>query len=244
MKILVDSSVVQEEQWFTSFPVFINGKEDTNNKELIREIISNKDNKTAYLSFEKLKEEYIKDDNQKTIIFTIPKSMSGQWNTYTNQNNSENILIVEGTAFFTNKDDVKDIINNGNSLKEIETRIKELNDKVEMTGVVLNAKTLNLKGRVHSLIAMLIKTSNVKIKMKWKGGQWVKEKVSLNGTSLVKNVIKEKKVANIIYSNIDESYAGKIITKIKNSFPELIINKQCMTNSMLAHSGQDFIVIY
>ncbi len=244
MKILIDSSLTQNEKWFTSFPVFINDKEDTNNEEHIPEIIENKNNRTAYLSFEKIKQNYIYDSKEKVIIFTIPSSMSGQYNVYKNQNKSKNILILEGAALFTKKNDFKEILKKNNAFENIEKEINELNEQVDMTGIVLNSKTLNLRGRIHALFAMLIKTANVKIKMKWKDGKWVKEKVSLNGTSLIKDTIQNKKVVHLICSNIEETNANKIIKRIQNNTPNLIIEKQIMTNSMLAHSGKDFVVIY
>ncbi len=243
MKILIDSSLTNKDKWFTLFPVFINNIEDTNDKENIPEIISTKNNTTAYLSFERLKERYLTDDEE-TIIFTIPKSMSGQWNTYNNQNKNKKVLILEGTSLFTNKEDVKEIIERQSSLKEIEKQINNLNEKVKMSGVVLNAKTLNLKGRIHTLFAMLIKTAKVKIRMEWKQGQWTKDKVSLNGTALVKKLIMNKKQVNVICSNIANSISEKVISKIQKEFPDIVIKKHSMTNSMLAHSGQDFVVVY
>ena len=244
MKILIDSSLIRGEEWFESFPVFINNIEDTNDKERITEILSNKNNTTAYLSFEKLKQKYIPDENEEVVIFTIPKSMSGQWNTYNNQNKQKNILILEGTALFTNKEDVKRILERQISLKEIEKGIKELNTQVKMSGVILNTRTLNLKGRIHTLFEMLIKTTKVKIRMEWKQGEWIKDKVSLNGTVLIKKLINDKKQVNLICSNIVNSKANKVISKLAKEYPNIVFKKQIMTNSMLAHSGQDFVVIY
>ncbi|NQZ29317.1 MAG: DegV family protein [Mycoplasmatales bacterium] len=244
MKILIDSSLIRNEEWFESFPVFINNLEDTNNKEHVVDIISKKNNTTAYLSFEKLKQKYLLNNDEKTIIFTIPKSMSGQWSAYSNQNQSNNILILEGTSLFTNKEDVKKILDQPLTLEEIEKQITKLNKEVKMSGVVLNSRTLNLKGRIHTLFAMLIKTAKVKIRMDWKQGQWIKNKVSLNGTALIKKIIANKKQVNLICSDITDSIANKVILKLEKEFPNIIFKKQFMTNSMLAHSGQDFVVIY
>ncbi|CAM9133931.1 DegV family protein [Mycoplasma todarodis] len=244
MKILIDSSLIREEEWFESFPVFINNVEDTNNKEHIVEILSKKNNTTAYLSFGKLKQKYLLDEDEEAVIFTIPKSMSGQWNTYNNQNKRKNVLILEGTSLFTNKEDVKRILERQIPLKEIEKEIKKLNMQVKMSGVVLNARTLNLKGRIHTLFAMLIKTAKVKIRMEWKQGEWIKDKVSLNGTVLIKKLIVNKKQVNLICSDISNSKANKVISKLAKEYPDIVFKKQFMTNSMLAHSGQDFVVIY
>ncbi len=244
MKILVDSSLTQNEDWFESFPVIINNEEDVNDPISIPRIIENKENRTAFFSFEKLRKHYKINNSDKVVIFTIPRSMSGQYDNYTIQNESDNILIVEGTSLFTKREEVKEILSTSSSLKEVGTRIDVLNKTVEMTGVILSAKSLNLKGRLHSLVALLIKSANVKIKMVWKDGKWSKDKVSLNGMALVKKSIRNERIMNFICSGIKGSKSEKIVQKFKKDYPYSTIHVQPMTNSMIAHSGKDFIVIY
>ncbi|NQZ65915.1 MAG: DegV family protein [Mycoplasmatales bacterium] len=242
MKILVDATLAFKSDWYDLIPVNISlddieleDSNEENNKEII---IKSKKKKTSYLSPEKVKKRF--SEKTKTIIFTIPSSLSGQYLAYKNFE-SENVLILEGTAFTTRKNEIKKIIEKYNDLKKIEKEIKILNSKIKYDGFILKPSSIPKKGRIFNLMTNIINTLKIKIWIKFSDSKWKKEKIIRNVIKNIKKIIDDKDTVNIIHSD-KSKISIKYIKEIKNYNKN--VNIHIMTNSMIAHAGLDLLVIY
>ncbi|MCP4336967.1 MAG: hypothetical protein GY679_03935 [Mycoplasma sp.] len=236
-KILVDSTLCINKDWFESIPSFIEGKPDTNNPN-----IDIKGKKTAYLSFDGVLETMNVNPKDKTIIFTNPTSVSSQFNSYNQLNDNNNILILEGTTFIVAPEKIKDILEQDLSFKELKDKVDKLNKSIKFVGFIVDVSELAPNGRINSAFKYLIKTTNIKIRLKWSEGKWNKDKISLNIMKLIKDSLTD----NITFICLDKDYppVKKIIEKIYKFNPDIKINFQKMTNGMGSHSGRGFITIY
>lgn len=246
MKILVDSTLSFKEDWFSLIPLIftLDGKEiiDTNEKLNREKILKAKETASSFFNFESLKARENLNQNEKTIIFTIPKQLSGQYSSYRSANQNKNILIIEGHCFFIFKDKIKKLLKSTNDFNFIKKEINILNNKTKYYGLIVNPKEISKKGRISSVLLKTFSKLNLKILLKFENGRWKKKNFFRNVTKVAKKISLGKKALNIIAINEDEfnkykEIFGKFVDKNRIEFKP-------MSNSMVLHSGKGFVSVY
>lgn len=243
MKILVNASLIREKAtWFEFYPIYINGELDTNSPKLFKQILSNKSNHTSFVSFDAIEK---KIGNEKTIIFTIPNKLSGEYNAYKIINKNPNITIISGEALIANLTQVAEIIKKYPEDPEaIKKNIEILNQEIKMHALIWNLTHLPKKGRLQFLLKIFLQKVGLKILLQWKNNQWEKNKFGRNGWKLIENELINKKELTFVTANLDEPYLLQLVQKCKNHFPHLKISLQQMTNAMIVHVGKSFLAFY
>ena len=248
MKILVDSTLSQKEDWFSLIPLIINidGKEiiDKNEEVNRNKILNAKDARSSFLNFNALKEKEILniDNEEKIIIFTIPSKLSGQYNSYKTFNKNKNILIVEGHCFLIFKNQIKSLLKRSSDLAKIEKEINNLNQKTQYYGLIIDPKHISSKGRISSVLLKTFDKLNLKIILKFTNGRWKRKGFLRNVSKTVGKIINNKNSVTIIAINEKEYNKYKEI--FSKYIPKEKINFQQMSNAMILHSGKGFISLY
>lgn len=245
MKILVDASLTSKKPWFTLIPININvGQEtlqDKNDEKHTKKIIDAKKISTSFCSPENVK----KLKGNKNIIFTLPKTLSGQFDSYNANISDERTIIIEGTSLITAPHKVKNIIQTYKDFEVIKHKIDKLNRKIEMNGFITDFSSVPRKGRISMIGFKIFKTMQVKIWVKFRKSKWTKNKIIRNLTKSIINILDREETDNInVIYHLENEYINKQIAKITQKRPSLVINKHRITNAMLAHSGPSFIAVF
>ena len=245
MKILVDSSLTSKKPWFELIPININVDQETlcdkNDEHHTKKIINAKKISTSFCSPENVKK--LKGD--RNIIFTLPKTLSGQFDSYNANINDEKTIIIEGTSLITAPNKVKNIIETYKDFEVIKHKIDKLNRTIEMNGFITDFSSVPKKGRISSIGFKIFKTMQVKVWIKFQKSKWTKIKIIRNLTKSIINILdtEETDMINVIY-HLENKDINKKLAKIAQKRPSLVINKHRITNAMLAHSGQGFMAIF
>ena len=246
MKILVDSTLSFKEDWFKSIPLIFNLDNQEiidRNEEINRiKILNAKETSSSFMNFEYLKEKENLSDNEKTIIFTIPRQLSGQYGNYQKANQNQNILIVEGQCFVVFKEKIKKLLSTTNDLNKIANEINALNEKTKYYGLIINPSEISKQGRISNLLLKTFEKFNLKILLKFDHGKWKRKGFLRNVTKVVKKITNNKKILKIIA--VDKNEFCKYQEIFSKFFNKEKIIFEPMTNSMVLHSGKGFICLY
>ena len=242
MNILVDSSLTSVKNWFHLIPINVSlDKEDflDFNEEQNTEKINKSVKKiTSFLSPEAIKQKLSK--TEVNIIFTIPKSLSGQYNAYQNAS-FKNTIVCEGHCFFLFENEIQKILSSGLRLKEIKTKIESLNKATKYDGLIISPTHLPRKGRIEKFVLNVLETLYIKVWIQFYNGEWNKKTNFININKTLKKIIQNRKKLTIITVDINTFLKCKELILLINKDIEITYKR--MSNAMVAHVGNGFIAI-
>ena len=242
MNILVDSSLTSEQDWFKLIPLnfILDGENilDFNSTKHSRQINLASKKSTSFLSPEAVKKYLSKSDQN--IIFTIPKSLSGQCNIY-KKAHFANTLVVEGNCFLLFEDKVKEILNSNITLDEMKQQIEILNIQTIYEGLIISPTDLPKKGRISSFALNILGAFYIKVWIHFENGEWRNKTNFINIGKVLKKIIKGKKAVTVFTFDKETFIECK---KLINLIDENIkVNYKRMSNAMIAHVGSGFIAL-
>lgn len=252
MKILVDSTIAFKEKTYELIPVIVlyDGKEveDSNSDELYFEVLHS-DNISKYTTsfYPVTKIEESIDANEETLILTIPRKLSGQYQVYkTLESKFPKLKVIEGTCFYSNYDEATKILSSESSFDEKISLINGLNERIFFQGMISNFSHMNKKGRISTTTNIVVSLFRLKAHLIFENGEWKKYNMSRNTIKLLKSIvskIKNFKNITIYCANEKIDIVTQLIGIIKNTTPSSNIKIKRFTVAMLIHSGPDFVVV-
>lgn len=276
-----DKSILQSKENIEIMPfeIIVNdGKSDKifcdwkniDNDTVFEYLAKNYDVKTSQpaVGYIEAKLEELLQEYEKIICIPITKHFSGTYNSVCmvkkdleKKYGKNRILVLDtrGVSVLQNRyvEEISKLLKQGLDLNEIEKTMKHFYEKFISFVCVTNASQLVKGGRLTGLKALLVKTLNLKLLIRYLDGKLEFQDKSTNLTAAIDKGVQmvhkqlnldTKKIVNLsIFSNLNEKESDKYVNYIKDKYKDSFKGKIYIGHfptAIITHLGNNTIAIF